>query len=279
MNGRNWSYSNGSGLATIEYAIDGGPWVTETPETADEVSWWDDIRPMWIYIKLGPLWRACTRSLPCHRPAWQRERPQERAHRGRQQASVTTYGKSTPTTKRLKLIAKDSVMGIASTLVRPGAAGPFQPGTSFSVPSKGHRHVECCSVDKIGDAEAINKLTVSARATLSKPKPSTESIAHTKAFKVTGWVQGRSKASGYLRIYKQKNGGCRYVSRKAFTEGSSGKYGVSLKLPAGTCRFVATYGEYTATWANPPVRSAQSSVRVRWGLPPQHDSSSQRLRP
>ncbi len=265
VNGRNWSYSNGSGLAKIEYAIDGGPWVTETPETAHDVSWWDNIRPMWMDVQLGPLseglhsvsYRATDRlgnaSVLKNGLAVVDSKP-----------PVTTYGKSTPTTKRLKLIAKDSVMGVASTLVRSGSTGSFQPGTSFSVPSKGHRHVEFYSVDKIGNTEAINKLTISARATLSKPKPSTESIAHTKAFKVTGSVYGRSKARGYLRIYKLKNGSYRYVSRKAFTEGSSGKYGVSLRLPAGTYRFVATYGKYTATWANPPVRSARSAeVRVR----------------
>lgn len=261
---RSWGRNDGSGIKTVSYSIDGQPWIAKTPADSTYTNW-DGIRPLWSRFDIPMLPEGL------HSLGYFSVDNNGNAGGARNALIVvdstapsTTYDKRAATTKKLKLTASDALTGVGATFLRSGSAGPFVYGTSISVPAKGSKSVQFYSVDKVGNKETTKQLLVSSPASLSTPKPSTTSVSHSKSFTVAGSVFGRGSASGFLRIYRLRNGAYKYVGRKGFTEGADGRYRVSLKLGAGTYKFKASYGGYSATWANPPVGSKMSSkVRVR----------------
>lgn len=261
---RNWGYSDGSGIGNVSYSVDGRPWVTTTPEDSLYTSWYG-IRPLWTRIEVPmPAEGLHTFSFKAVDKNGNSSSNRSGLVLVDKTPPVTTYDKRTATTKRIKLVASDALTGVGATFARIGASGAFAYRTTITVPSSGSKHVEYYSVDKVGNAEQVKDLTVSAPAGLSTPKPSATSVGDAQSFTVSGSVFGRSAATGYIRVYKLNHGVYRFVSKKPFTEGSDGKYRVSLNLRTGTYKVRATYGGYSATWANPPVTSKLSKkISVR----------------
>lgn len=261
---RYWGYYDGSGIKSLGYSVDGGAWTLKTPQTATWVNWYD-ARPLWLRHTLPALGEGL------HSVSFRSTDNNGNVGRTKSQLvvidktpPVTSYNKRTATTSNLQLIAKDALIGALSTFVRTGSTGAFRPGTAIHVPASGSQYVQFYSQDKVGNVETVRKLKVSSPASLNKPKASVASVSHGHSFKVSGQVFGRAKATGYLRIYRYDGNAYRYVSRKAFAEGSDGHYRVSLKLKRGSYRFAASYGGYTSTWANPPVRSSRSNRVYVW---------------
>lgn len=263
-NSRYFSYPNGSGIKQVGWSTDGAPWSYRGYLDATWVDWYDE-RPLMIYQEL-PLPAEGVHSVSLRATDMNGNTSKTRAQLVivDKSAPVTTYDRKTATTKRLTLKASDRISGVAATFRRDGKTGPFRYGTSVTVPSKGSKRVQFYSLDKVGHIEKVKTLKVSAPARMSKPRPSNRYISPTQRFTVSGSVWGRRGAKGQLRIYRYQNGAYRYVSKRAFTEGSDGRYNVTLRLDPGTYRFRAFYGGYTSTWANPPVRSVVSdTVRIR----------------
>lgn len=259
-----WGSYNGSGVRSLDYSVDGGSWIKTSPSNATRIDWYGK-RALWM-SKVLPSFSEGVHSIS-HRAV------DMNGNVGKTETNVivvdtrtpvTKYNKKTATMQRLRLAAYDAVTGVSGTFMRNGKTGSFKYGTSVSVPTKGSKYVQFYSTDKAGNTEGIKTLKVSAPASVSTPKPTTSSISDARTFKVTGSVYGRSKARGYVRIYKLTNGRYKYVAKKAFTENSDGKYRVSMKLKKGTYRFKTAYGSYSSTWANPPVTSKISSRVTVW---------------
>ncbi len=256
-----WSWTNGCGLASLEHAVDGGSWTTRLPAEAVSVNWYDYGRLMYA------RWRLGTTADGLHTIRYRATDKNGNVSESKT-ALVIIDTKAPKTTYKsygsyLKLTASDAVAGVLSTFAR-SSKPTFRATTRISVPESGSKTVYLYSMDKANNAEKIQKLKVSAPAKLSTPEPSVSSIASGKSFKVTGSVAGRSGASGYLKLYRWDGSSYKYVSKKAFTEGSNGKYSVSYKLDDGSYKFVATYGHFTSTWANPPVKSSMSDRVYVW---------------
>ncbi|PKQ16688.1 MAG: hypothetical protein CVT67_02655 [Actinobacteria bacterium HGW-Actinobacteria-7] len=259
-----WGHYDGSGIQNVGWAVDGGAWVFKTPFETTYTDWYDD-RALRTRHEIPAL------SEGVHTVSFQSTDANGNTSRKKSElvvvdktAPYTTYNKAAATTKKLTLTASDALTGVLATFVRTGNTGAYKYGTAISVPSTGYKYVQFYSLDKIGNTETARKLKVSAPAKLTTPQPSTSSVSHTRSFRVVGSVYGRSKATGYVLVYKYNNGAYHYVSKKAFTEGSDGKYRVSMRLARGTYRFKTAYGAYTATWANPPVRSSRSARVNVW---------------
>lgn len=257
-------FPSGSGVKDIGWSMSGGPWTFKNYLEATDFDYYYD-RPLLVIQAIPmPPEGIHTISYSATDMNGNASRVQARLVVVDKSAPVTTYDSKTVTTKRLKLKASDPLSGVAATFLRDGKTGPFTYGTSVSVPSKGYKRVQFYSFDKVGNVENIKTLKVSAPARVSTPKASIRYLAPRQRFTVSGSVWDRRSAKGELRIYRYKNGAYRYLSKRAFAEGSDGKYRVTLRLDPGTYKFRAHYGGYTSTWANPPVRSALSDpVTVR----------------
>ncbi|HET6350605.1 MAG TPA: carboxypeptidase-like regulatory domain-containing protein [Coriobacteriia bacterium] len=244
----------GSGVTTLAVSVNGGPWAT--------VANTETVAPVEIVHTL----RVATEGVN----AISYYAMDKNGNKSPVSNDLVVIDMTPPVTTyvndgaAVKFNAFDALVGLGATYYRVGGVGEFVYGDTVAVPASGLKSVEFYSVDKIGNAEAVKMLTVWAPAKLSTPKVSKTSISHTKSFSVTGSVYGRSKAKGSVRVYKLSGGKYKYYMKKSFTEGSNGKFKVSLKLKKGTYKFKSSYGANSATSANMPVMSNYSAkIKVR----------------
>lgn len=248
VNGR---YYYGSGIASVFYSVNRGPFVEnkQMPDTTGNgldvagLLTTDGITTLTYYAvdRNGNVGDPRTSVFYIDRVA-----------------PVTDYDRRAATGRSIRLVPRDSGSGVASTFWRIGGTGAFTPGNVVSVPATGVASLEYYSVDKAGNMEATKTLRIRSRASLTTPRASATSARAGHTFSVRGSVLRRPGATGQLRVYKLVGDRYKLVARKSFKEGSTGRYRVSLKLKDGTYRFRTYYGANTATYSNPPVKSAYS---------------------
>lgn len=264
VSSRHAGLPSGSGVKEINWSVSGGPWITKNQFETTDVDWFAD-RPLRVTQEIPmPSEGIHTISYRATDMNGNASKVEAGLVIVDKSAPVTTYDRASATTRRLRLKASDRLSGTSATFLRDGTTGPFTYGTSVPVPSKGFKRVQFYSLDKVGNIESVKTLKISAPARVSIPRPSSRYLTPRQRFTISGSVWDRRSAKGEVRIYRYKNGAYRYLSKRAFAEGSDGKYRIALRLDPGTYKFRAYYGGYTSTWVNPPVRSALSDpVRVR----------------
>lgn len=245
-------YFDGSGIASVFYSINRGPYV-ETKQMPDSTRNGLDVAGLLTTDGITTLsYYAIDRN------GNMSDVGSEVFYIDRV-APTADYDRRAATGRSIKLIGRDSGSGLASTFWRIGGVGAFRPGNVVPVPQTGVSTLEYYAVDKAGNMGDIKSLRIRSRAGLSVPRASATSARAGRSFSVSGAVWRRPGATGQLRVYKLIGGSYKLVAKKGFKESSTGRYRVSLKLDSGTYRFRTFYGANTATYSNPPVSSAYSA--------------------
>lgn len=245
-------YFDGSGIASVFYSINRGPWV-ETKQMSDSTRNGLDVAGLLTADGITTL-----SFYAIDRNGNMSDVGSEVFYIDRV-APTADYDRRAATGRSIRLIGRDSGAGLASTFWRIGGEGAFRPGNVVPVPQAGVSTLEYYAVDKAGNLGDTKTLRIRSRAGLSVPRASTTAARAGRAFTVSGAVWRRPGASGQLRVYKLVDGRYKLVAKRGFKESSTGRYRVSLKLDRGTYRFRAFYGANTATYSNPPVSTAYSA--------------------